>query len=68
MSPEVLALPARLARACRASTCSAMPSSDPRGSTRSSPASLEALRIEAGVPAKGAELTDATIPAEAGQW
>lgn len=30
--------------------------------------SLEALRIEAGVPAMGAELTDATIPAEAGQW
>ena len=29
---------------------------------------LEALRIEAGVPANGAELTDATIPAEAGQW
>lgn len=30
--------------------------------------SLEALRIESGVPAMGAELTDATIPAEAGQW
>lgn len=30
--------------------------------------SLEVLRIEAGVPAMGAELTDATIPAEAGQW
>jgi folate-binding protein YgfZ len=30
--------------------------------------SLEALRIECGVPAMGAELTDATIPAEAGQW
>ncbi|MEQ1785820.1 MAG: hypothetical protein ABL966_02110 [Acidimicrobiales bacterium] len=29
---------------------------------------LEALRIECGVPAMGAELTDATIPAEAGQW
>jgi folate-binding protein YgfZ len=29
---------------------------------------LEALRIETGVPAMGAELTDATIPAEAGQW
>ena len=29
---------------------------------------LEALRIECGVPANGAELTDATIPAEAGQW
>jgi folate-binding protein YgfZ len=29
---------------------------------------LEALRIECGVPALGAELTEATIPAEAGQW
>jgi folate-binding protein YgfZ len=28
----------------------------------------EALRIEAGVPAMGRELTAATIPAEAGQW
>jgi len=28
----------------------------------------EAVRIEAGVPAMGRELTDATIPAEAGQW
>lgn len=31
-------------------------------------AALEALRIEAGVPAMGAELTDSTIPAEAGAW
>jgi folate-binding protein YgfZ len=31
-------------------------------------AALECLRIECGVPAMGAELTDATIPAEAGQW
>lgn len=29
---------------------------------------LEALRIECGVPAMGAELTGATIPAEMGQW
>lgn len=29
---------------------------------------LEVLRIECGVPAMGAELTDASIPAEAGQW
>jgi folate-binding protein YgfZ len=29
---------------------------------------LEALRIESGVPAMGAELSDTTIPAEAGQW
>jgi len=32
------------------------------------PSSLEALRIECGVPRMGAELTEATIPAEAGQW
>jgi folate-binding protein YgfZ len=32
------------------------------------PAALDALRIECGVPAMGAELTEATIPAEAGQW
>ena len=31
-------------------------------------AALEALRIECGVPAMGAELSEATIPAEAGQW
>jgi folate-binding protein YgfZ len=29
---------------------------------------LEALRSECGVPAMGAELTEATIPAEGGQW
>jgi folate-binding protein YgfZ len=29
---------------------------------------FEALRIQSGVPAMGRELTDATIPAEAGQW
>ena len=32
------------------------------------PAALDALRIECGVPAMGAELTADTIPAEAGQW
>ena len=31
-------------------------------------AAYEALRIEAGVPAMGAEATDATIPAELGTW
>ncbi len=31
-------------------------------------AALDALRIECGVPAMGAELTVATIPAEAGAW
>jgi folate-binding protein YgfZ len=29
---------------------------------------FEALRIESGVPAMGRELTEATIPVEAGQW
>lgn len=32
------------------------------------PGVLEALRIECGVPRLGAELTEDTIPAEAGQW
>jgi tRNA-modifying protein YgfZ len=32
------------------------------------PAAYEALRIAHGVPAMGAELTEDTIPAEAGQW
>jgi len=32
------------------------------------PGALDALRIECGVPAMGAELTEDTIPAEAGQW
>ncbi|MEO7430147.1 MAG: glycine cleavage T C-terminal barrel domain-containing protein, partial [Acidimicrobiales bacterium] len=31
-------------------------------------AALDALRIECGVPAMGAELTETTIPAEAGAW
>ena len=31
-------------------------------------AALEAVRIECGVPAMGAELTDRTIPAEVGDW
>ena len=38
------------------------------GVEEADPAALDALRVEAGVPAMGAELTDATIPAEAGQW
>jgi len=29
---------------------------------------LEVLRVEAGVPSLGAEITEATIPAELGQW
>lgn len=32
------------------------------------PRSLDAVRIECGVPRLGAELTDETIPAEAGSW
>jgi folate-binding protein YgfZ len=32
------------------------------------PDALEALRVEAGVPAMGAEITPDTIPAELGQW
>ena len=40
----------------------------PAGLEARSTESLEALRIECGVPAMGAELTEATIPAEAGQW
>ena len=32
------------------------------------PGTLEVLRIECGVPAMGAELTESTIPAEAGRW
>ena len=39
-----------------------------RRPARRAAAALEALRIECGVPAMGAELTEATIPAEAGQW
>jgi folate-binding protein YgfZ len=38
------------------------------GVARVDAAALEALRIEAGVPRTGSELTDRTIPAEAGQW
>jgi folate-binding protein YgfZ len=40
----------------------------PAGVPEAPTGALEALRIECGVPAMGAELTDATIPAEAGQW
>ena len=38
------------------------------GLPAAAPGALEALRVELGVPAMGAELTEATIPAEAGQW
>ena len=38
----------------------------PGGRAEAPPAAWEVLRIEAGIPAMGAELTDRTIPAEAG--
>lgn len=40
----------------------------PGGVAQGSDDEWERLRIMAGVPKMGAELTDATIPAEAGQW
>jgi folate-binding protein YgfZ len=40
----------------------------PEGAELVGPDELEALRIRLGVPRMGAELTEATIPAEAGQW
>jgi folate-binding protein YgfZ len=40
----------------------------PTGLPEVDEAVLHGLRIECGVPAMGAELTDDTIPAEAGQW
>jgi folate-binding protein YgfZ len=40
----------------------------PAGVRVCSPDAYEALRIEEGVPAMGAELTAATIPGEAGRW
>jgi tRNA-modifying protein YgfZ len=40
----------------------------PPGVPVASAADWEAVRVEAGIPRMGAELTTATIPAEAGQW
>jgi folate-binding protein YgfZ len=40
----------------------------PEGLAIASPETYERRRIEAGVPAMGHELTEATIPVEAGQW
>jgi folate-binding protein YgfZ len=40
----------------------------PPGVAPADPEAYEAQRITAGVPAMGAELTEKTIPAEAGQW
>jgi tRNA-modifying protein YgfZ len=39
-----------------------------RDGPRIPPEALEAIRIEAGVPRTGAEITDEVIPAELGQW
>ena len=55
-------------RGWRASTSCRAASSRSPASRSSTPPRCEALRIECGVPANGAELTEATIPAEAGQW
>jgi folate-binding protein YgfZ len=40
----------------------------PPGVPEAGPADYTGLRIRSGVPRLGAELTDATIPAEAGRW
>lgn len=40
----------------------------PPGIPEADPSAYESLRIRSGVPRMGAELTEATIPAEAGQW
>ena len=65
--PDVLALPAAWPGVPGVDLLG--PSVEPLpGVPELDPSSLAALRIECGVPAMGAELTDATIPAEAGQW
>jgi folate-binding protein YgfZ len=40
----------------------------PAGVPEANPGAYASLRIRSGVPCMGAELTDRTIPAEAGQW
>jgi folate-binding protein YgfZ len=40
----------------------------PPGLPEADPSAYASLRIRSGVPAMGAELTDRTIPAEAGRW
>jgi tRNA-modifying protein YgfZ len=40
----------------------------PAGVPAADAVALESLRVRSGVPAMGAELTDATIPAEVGPW
>jgi folate-binding protein YgfZ len=68
VSPEVLALPAPWPGVVGVDLLSEGDAPPLPGIPEVSAGALEALRIEAGVPAMGAELTDATIPAEAGQW
>ncbi len=46
----------------------ALPSDLPAGDVELDAAGFAALRIAAGVPQMGAEIDDATIPAELGQW
>ena len=66
-SPEVLALPCGWPGVAGVDLLG--PSVEPPAGLEILPGTaLDALRIECGVPAMGAELTDATIPAEAGQW
>lgn len=45
-----------------------MPSDLPADAVEGDPTELEVVRIVAGVPAMGAEVTPDTIPAELGQW
>lgn len=45
-----------------------LPSDLPTAASEGDPAALEVLRIIAGVPAMGAEITAEVIPAELGQW
>jgi folate-binding protein YgfZ len=45
-----------------------LPTDLPVGAVALDPAGYEALRIRAGVPRMGAEITSETIPAELGRW
>jgi folate-binding protein YgfZ len=67
VSPEVLALPAAWPGVAGVDLIG--PDVErPVALEEADPEALEVLRIECGVPAMGTELTEATIPAEAGQW
>ena len=67
-APRRARLAGRVARRRGVSTCCRDELALRPACRSSTPTALEALRIECGVPAMGAELTEATIPAEAGQW